>query len=155
MDYRVTGLDPTPFIPLYGRDETFLASVGVRRMSVDRTPGFPDRIGLREMAPGESALLLNFEHQPADTPFRSRHAVYIAEGAESPAVHDGELPPMLRSRVLSLRAFDADGMMTDAAVLDGEMAEAAVLRLLDNPACAYVHAHFAARGCFAARIDRL
>lgn len=154
MTYRVSGLDPAPFLPLYGRDEAFLAAAGVRRSRVDRTPGFPDRIGLRDMAPGESALLLNYEHQPADTPFRSRHAVFVAEGAATPATFEDELPQMLLSRVLSLRAFDESGMMTDAAVLEGSAADETIRRLLDDPANAYVHAHFAARGCFAARIDR-
>jgi hypothetical protein len=29
-------------------------------------------------------LLLNFEHQSAPTPYRSRHAIFVLEGAEKP-----------------------------------------------------------------------
>ncbi|MFX8246793.1 DUF1203 domain-containing protein [Acinetobacter baumannii] len=33
-------------------------------------------------------------------------------------------------------------------------ADAAIRGLLDNPQVSYIHAHNAAHGCFAARIDR-
>jgi hypothetical protein len=39
-------------------------------------------------------------------------------------------------------------------VADGREAEALIERLLANPQAAYVHAHYAKRGCFAARIER-
>ena len=44
-----------------------LARFGVERHRADSTPGFPDRIELRDLAVGETALLLNHEHQPAST----------------------------------------------------------------------------------------
>ncbi|MFV3456565.1 DUF1203 domain-containing protein, partial [Mycobacterium tuberculosis] len=31
---------------------------------------------------GDAAILLNYEHQPADTPYRSRHAIFVREGAQ-------------------------------------------------------------------------
>ena len=81
MDFRITGLAPDPFIPLYGLDDESLARRGVRRYVVDERPGFPDRVTMRDIPPGERALLLNFTHQPADTPYRASHAIYVREGA--------------------------------------------------------------------------
>ena len=60
MDYRIEGLDPTPFIPLYGLPDLELGAAGVVRMSADSKPGYPDRIELRDADPGQSVLLLNF-----------------------------------------------------------------------------------------------
>ena len=74
MDFRITGLSAEPFRHLFGLDDDQLAAHGARRMIADKKPGFPDRIELRDAEPGESVLLLNYTHQPADTPFRSSHA---------------------------------------------------------------------------------
>jgi hypothetical protein len=56
--------------------------------------------------------------------------------------------------MLSLRAFDASGFMVDADLADGRDLEAAIDRLFGSSATAYIHAHYAKRGCYAARIDR-
>jgi len=59
---------------------------------------------------------------------------------------------MLRTRLLSLRAFDAHGMLVDADVVDGRALEPALDRLLAD--AAYVHVHFAKPGCYAALVRR-
>ena len=60
----------------------------------------------------------------------------------------------MATRMMSLRAFDAEGMMTAGVLASDVELEPAISRLLDDPATAYLHAHYAARGCYAARIDR-
>ena len=45
-------------------------------------------------------------------------------------------------------------MMTDGALASGPDLEPLIARLLSDPTTAYIHAHYAARGCYAARIDR-
>ncbi|MBV8686027.1 MAG: DUF1203 domain-containing protein [Alphaproteobacteria bacterium] len=155
MSYRVAGLDPAPFRPLYGLGEAALAERGAIRMVADSRPGFPDRIELRDVAVGETVLLVNFVHQPAATPYRASHAIFVREGAEAAAETLGVLPEALAIRPLSLRGFDNRGMMADAALVAPGEAEAAVLRLLERPEVAYLHAHYATRGCYAARIDRV
>jgi Protein of unknown function (DUF1203) len=154
MSFRITGLDPTPFLPLYGLPVEELTRLGVKRSVADAKPGFPDRIELRDAEPGESVLLLNYVHQPAETPYKASHAIFVREGAERAYEAVNETPECLRLRVLSLRAFDAAGLMVDADLADGRELEAAIERLLANPAAAYIHAHYAKRGCYAARIDR-
>jgi hypothetical protein len=59
MSFRITGLAPDAFQPLFGLSEAELAARGVKRYAVDKKPGFPDRVELRDAAPGESVLLLN------------------------------------------------------------------------------------------------
>ena len=154
MTLRILGLSPEPFRHLYGLSEGALASHGARRMAVDACPGFPDRVELRDLEPGERVLLVNYLHQPAATPYRASHAVFVREGAETAYDAVGPLPDVMRRRTLSLRAFDTQGSMTDAALVDGAGAEPTLERLLSDPATAYVHAHYAVRGCYAARIER-
>ena len=51
-------------------------------------------------------------------------------------------------------SFVVTGMMIDAEVIKGADAAPLIERFLANPKAAYLHAHNARRGCFAARIDR-
>ena len=154
MTFRITGLDPAPFRPLFDLDDEALAACGVVRVTADADFGFPDRVGLCDARAGETLLLLNYEHQPAPPPYRSRHAIFVREGAAEPFDAIALIPPALRSRALSLRSFTAGGEMLDADLVDGREAEALIERLLADPRAAYVHAHYAKRGCYAALIRR-
>lgn len=154
MTFRVTGLSPEPFHPLIGLSDDALARRGVRRVVADAPFGFPDRIEISDAAAGESLLLLNYLHQPADTPYRSGHAIFVRERAVAPTDLVGGIPPAMRARPLSLRAFDGEHMMVDADLVDGGEAEALIERLLADERVAYIQAHYAKRGCYAGRIER-
>ena len=154
MSFVVTGLAAEPFAPLFNLDDAALAARGVIRMTVDSKPGFPCRITLEDAEPGETVLLLNHEHHDAETPYRSRHAIFVRESAVAPARVENALPPALAGRLLAIRSYDAVGMMIDAEVIEGAEAEPLIERFLADPRAAYLHAHNARRGCFAARIDR-
>jgi len=155
MPFQITGLDASPFRRFYGLSDEELHSLGVKRFIADKKPGFPDRIELRDAEQGEAVLLLNYLHQPADTPYKASHAIFVREWAETPYRATDEIPDVLRIRPISLRAFDASGDMVDAdLVIAGGDLEPTAERLLANPEAAYIHAHYAKRGCYAARIDR-
>jgi len=154
MSFRITGLDPAPFRHLYGLTDDELAAHGARRTIANAKPGFPDRVELRDAEPGERLLLLNYTHQPADTPYRASHAIFVREGAEQAYDAVDEVPKALRLRPISLRAFDGHGEMVDADLVDGRVLEAVIERLLDNSEVRYLQAHYAKRGCYAARIER-
>ena len=154
MSFRIRGLDPAPFLPLFALGDAELEERGARRMVADSKPGFPCRVTLEDAEPGERLILVNYEHQPADTPYRASHAIFVRESAREAYDRVGEVPPVLRPRLLSLRAFDLDHMMVDAGVVEGREVEGLIERLFGRPDTAYVHAHNAGRGCFAARIDR-
>lgn len=154
MNFRITGLSPEPFRHLFGLSDADLARHNARRYIADEKPGFPDRVEIRDAEPGESVLLVNYMHQPAETPYRSSHAVFIREGAEKTYDRIGEIPPALNGRLIALRAFDADHMIVDADVAEGSALEPLIERLLANPQAAYLQAHYAKRGCYAARIER-
>lgn len=154
MAFRITGLSPEPFRHLFGLPEEELARRGVRRYRVDATPGYPDRIEMRDAEPGESVLLLNHVCQPADTPYRASHAIFVREGAVEAYDAVDEVPPVMRSRLLSLRAYNEAGMMREAEVVEGGAIEPLIMRLFADPAVSYIHVHNARQGCYSGRIDR-
>lgn len=153
MDFRIRGLDPAPFARYFRMDEAELARHRAARHVADAKPGFPCRVSLADVEPGEPAILVNYEHLPVESPYRASHAIFVGPSQE-PFDEIGIVPPALRSRLLSVRAFDASGMMVDADVAEGSAFEPLVSRLLGRADVAYLHAHFARRGCFAARIER-
>lgn len=53
MPFRIRGLDPEPYRHLYGLTDAELAARTARRLVADTSPGFPDRVELRDAEPGE------------------------------------------------------------------------------------------------------
>ena len=155
MPFQISALPAARFVPLFALTDEALAAHGGLRRVADRSPGFPCRVSLRDAEPGEELILVNYEHQPARSPFRSTHAIYVRRAAVEARLAPGEVPEMLRSRLLSLRAFDDAGMLVDADVVEGREIETAIERLLAAAGAAYVHVHFARPGCYAARVDRI
>jgi hypothetical protein len=154
MTFQIVALSESPFAQLFDMSDEELAARGAVRRIADRSPGFPCRVSLRDAEPGETLVLASFEHLPVATPYRSRYAVYVRRGAVEARLAPGEVPAMLRSRLLSVRAFDDAGMLVDAEVVDGRQVEEAVARLFDAKEAAYLHVHFARPGCSAARVER-
>lgn len=154
MNFRISGLPLAAFAPLFSLTDEELAERSIVRRIADRKPGFPCRVSLQDAEPGERVLLLNYEHQSAHSPYRASHAIYVRENAidAQPAVN--EVPAVLRSRLLSVRAFDADGFMTHADVAPGEEVASLIAQMFDDASVAYVHLHNAKPGCYAARADR-
>ena len=152
MAYRVTGLDPEPYRPLFALPDDALEQRGMKRMTVTKKPSFPCRISLADRDIGEQVILLNHVSHDVANPYRASHAIFVADADKAEFVD--EVPPVFVPRMLSLRGFDADGMMADALISQPGEADSAIRALFDNPGIAYIHAHNAARGCFSARIDR-
>lgn len=155
MAFQIHALDPKPFTQLFGLPDSVLKERNVVRMAVTESPGFPCRVGLRDMPAGASALLLNFRHQDAASPYRSNGPIFVEEGSSVAAsIPRNTIPDVLARRLLSLRAYDAAGMIVDADVVEGRDAEPLIQKLLANDSVSEIHVHFARRGCYAARIVR-
>ncbi|MBY0564313.1 MAG: DUF1203 domain-containing protein [Hyphomonadaceae bacterium] len=153
MSYRIIGLDPAPYLDLHMLSDAELAARGVERWRVDTKPGAPCRISLDDAEIGESVVLLNYLHQPAETPYRQQGPIFVRETRRR---FDGVdvVPSALARRALSLRGFDARHMMIEAELVEGAGAAALIEGMLTNQSVAYIHAHYAKRGCFAASIHR-
>ena len=152
--FTVVGLSPEPFTCLFELSDPELEARRAKRYIADSKPGFPCRISLQDAEPGEEVILTNFVHLPSESPYRSTHAVYIRKKATTAAAYNDSLPEMLRSRLLSIRAFDADDMTLGADVIAGDKAEEAIAKFFEDRAVQFLHVHFAKPGCYACRIER-
>ena len=154
MSFRITGLPAEEFAPLFALSDDELAGRGaVRQIADARQPGYPCRISLTDSRPGDELILVNYEHHPVASPYRMRFAIYVRKGEARFDAID-EVPAQLRSRTLAVRAFDASAMMVGWELVEGRDLEAAIERLFADRRAAYLHIHFAAPGCYAARVDR-
>ena len=154
MPFRYKGLAAAPFSSLFALGDAELAARGMQRMIVDEKPGFPCRISLEDAEPGERVVLLPFRHQTANSPYRASGPIFVREGAVETFDGAGALPPVLRERLLSVRAYDGVGNMVDADVVEGPEVETLLARLFARPGVDYAHIHFARRGCYACRVER-
>lgn len=155
MPFVIRGLSPEPFRPLFALDDATLAMRNIRRVVADADRGFPCRVTLEDARQGETLLLLPYLHHDVAGPYRASGPIYVRERAlQGPAaeLHDA-LPPSFPRRLLSLRAYGADGLMRDAEVVEGGEALGHLPRLLGVPGVAYLHVHNARPGCYACRVD--
>lgn len=151
MSFRITGLPAEKFAHLFALDDAELAALGaVRRTAAHPAPC---RISLTDATPGDEVILVNYEHHPVDSPYRMRFAIYVRNGEKTYDRVD-EVPEQLRKRMLAVRAFDRDSMMIAFELADGAKLEDAIERTLGDPRTDYLHLHYAAPGCYAARVER-
>jgi len=154
MSFRISGLPAGRFAHLFALSDAELSAQGaVRRTADARNPGYPCRVSLTDSKPGDELILVNFEHHAVDSPYRMRFAIYVRKGEETFDAK-GRVPDQLRLRLLAVRAYDAAAMMVGCEMVEGPELEPVIERLFANPAAAYLHVHYAAPGCYAARVDR-
>ena len=151
MTFRIRGLDARQFSHLFTLSDAELAAQGAVRKIADGPS--PCRVSLTDATPGDEVILVNYEHHAVESPYRMRFAIYVREGEETfDAVN--AVPDQLRRRTLAVRAFDEYGMMTGWELIEGIWLEEAIERQFADPRARYLHVHFAAPGCYAARVER-
>lgn len=152
--FQFVALAAEPFAPLFGRSDAELAALGARRMVVEETPGTPCRVSLVDAEVGKTVILLPYAHHDVASPYRASGPIFVRRGARTARPAPGEVPRLLRHRLLSLRAYDAAAMMRDAVVVPGTELEDAMARLLADDAVAYLRVHNATPGCFSCAVQR-
>ncbi len=151
MHFRIQGLPAEQFAPLFALSDDELAERGAVRQIADAPR--PCRISLTDAEPGDELILVNYEHHPVASPYRMRFAIYVRRDEETFDAVD-TVPKQLRERMLAVRAFDDNGMMTGWELVEGGKVEESIEKLFANPRAAYLQVHFAAPGCYAARVVR-
>jgi hypothetical protein len=156
MDFRITGLPPQPFRPLFDLTDAALLELGMRRVIADDATGFPCRVSMAHAAPGEELLLAPYEHQPAQhSPYRATGPIFVRKQATEAFDAINAIPAPLRTRLLSVRAYDAADLIVEADVVDGAVVESLIAQYLRKDDVRYLHLHYARRGCYACRVDRV
>ena len=115
----------------------------------------PCRRCLRNAAVGDDLVLASYDPFTLRSPYAGEGPVFVhAEGCEPFVPEPGRLSEQVAGRQLSVRAYDDEAMMLDAAVIPGERFAERVPALLDEDGVEFLHVHFAGPGCFAFRVDR-
>ena len=153
--FQLVGLSPESFAPLFALSEAELSRIDARRVFADSKPGFPCRVSLEDAEIGEELLLLPFEHQPAASPYRSSGPIFVRKAARQTVVEPGAIPDYVRTRLLSVRVYDAAHQMIDAAVCPGSEVARIIDLMFSRGEAAYIHLHNANRGCFSCAVRRL
>jgi hypothetical protein len=154
MSFQISALGHEQFAPLFRLQNDELAHHFAVRRTATTKPGFPCRVSLADADIGDKLILVNYAHQDAASPYRASHAIFVREGVEQARPEVDEVPELFRFRMLSLRAFDNDGMIVTADLCDGKQLEALLRTQLALRTVAYVHIHYAKFGCYAARAKR-
>lgn len=154
MSFQIHSVSPKEFQPLFAMSDRELAEHRACKIKVDSQPGYPCRISLEDAEIGEEVVLVNYEHLPAESPFRSSHAIYVRENTEQAFPEAGTIPDLLKSRLISIRAFDISDFMINADVVDGSALETVIPTMLQDAKVECLHLHNARLGCFLARVTR-
>jgi hypothetical protein len=155
MPFQIVACNPALFADYFHLPDAELAERNMRRVTVTTKPGTPCRVSLADAEIGETVLLLNFAHQPAQSPFRSSHAIFVRKDIAQAHPAVGEVPLVMQSRLISLRSFDETDMMINADVVPGAAVAEAIEQAFSDQAVAYIHLHYAKPGCFAASVQRV
>ena len=153
-NFRIVGLPLAEFQPLFSLSDQGLAQKGARRMTVDAKPGFPCRVSLEDAEIGEQVVLIPFAHHDVDSPYRGSGPIFVREKAKDADLSVGEIPEVVSTRTMSVRAYDKNSMMIDGTVVPGSEIKAHIGKLFANPNIAYLHLHNAGAGCYSCRVER-
>jgi len=154
MTFQIEALEGAQFEHYFQMSEAELRAQGARRVTATTDVGFPCRVSLRDAEAGDVLVLVNYEHLPVASPYRSRHAIYVREGAVQARPDVGEVPDVLSGRLLAVRGLDAQDMIVAAEVVEGAELGPVLDAVFANPAVRYVQMYNAKRGCFAATARR-
>jgi hypothetical protein len=106
MSFRISSLPVEPFQALFGLSDEELQKHGARRYVADSKPGFPCRVTMADAEPGETLLLLNYEHLPVESsPYRAKGPIFVRESAKDGTAVVDSVPDYLARRPLSVRAM--------------------------------------------------
>lgn len=152
--FRISSLPRALFDGVFQLDDDALAARGMKRYVADRKPGFPCRVSLRDAEPGERVILLPFIHVSGATPYQASGPIFVRELAEDVLLPADTVPDLLRTRPLSVRAYDLADFLVESDVVDGRSVEPVLTRMLANSRVSHLHVHFAKPGCYACRVDR-
>ena len=154
MTFQIHALPVEPFVADFSLTDAALRERRIRRVVADNRPVYPCRVSLQDADEGDRLLLLPYLHHEVDTPYRASGPIYVREAALRALPAVDEVPALLRSRLLSLRAYDARGMLVWADVVPGTELESGIARLFAIERSAYLHVHYAKPGCYACRVER-
>jgi len=154
VPFQIHSLPKEKFSFLFNLSAEELANRNACRQIVKSSPGTPCRVSMIDARVGETVILLNYNHQPAQSPYKASHAIFVRENAEQAKLEPNTIPDLLATRLISVRSFNEQHMMIDANVVNGKELGNEIDKTFLNKQVTYIHLHNAKPGCFAAKVTR-
>lgn len=123
---------------------------------VPSTGQFPCRHCLSLVPEGETALLGSYTLPRPQGIYWTPSPIFVHAESCRRYETDDEIAPIVRARLISVRAYDdADQCLYDLGhVCEGGEADAPLRRALDDARTSFVNVHTAKPGCLLCRVDR-
>jgi hypothetical protein len=153
--FQLVGLSFEPFASLFDLPDSALSKLNMRRVVAATKPGYPCRVSLADAEIGDELLLLPFEHQPGSSPYKASGPIFVRKAAVQALIEPGVIPEYVGIRLISVRAYDAAHLMTDAVVCPGNETAAAIRKMFSADEVAYIQLHNANRGCYSCTVNRV
>src|SRR5207245_9904454 len=122
-------------------DDNELAQKGARRLMVNAKPEFPCRVSLQDADIGERVILMPFVNHDVESPYRASGPVFVRETATEVELTSSEIPDVVEGRVSSVRAYNDQGLMVNAAVTPGKELESQIEKFFGDATISYLHLH--------------
>lgn len=155
IDFQVTSLSMKQFSHFFALPDHELFKHNAKILVADKTPGYPCRVSLVDAEIGERVLLIPFSHHDVKSPYRSSGPIFVREKAKDAIIAMNEIPKILETRLLSIRAYNKDAIMMIAEVVEGGAIKNYIKQVFENNNIEYLHVHNARPGCFSCRINRI
>jgi len=156
IQFTIKPLLDNTFSHLMQLSQQELAMHQAKWISVDSKPGYPCRVSLAEAEIGERVLAIPFNHHDVDSPYRASGPIFVREHGKTADIKPNQIPVILKQRLLSLRAYNSENMMCDAAIFQGEEnIIKGIQSFFENPEIEYIQIHNANPGCFNCSVERV
>jgi len=120
----------------------------VNSVLADAKPGYPCRLSLQDAEPGEELFLVSYSPFSKANPYRETGPVFIRKNGRVADLEINQLPAIVRSRQVVVRAYDATGTLVAAEPSQGNEASHQIQQFLADPGVEFVHIRAAITGCF-------
>jgi hypothetical protein len=154
-NFQIKPLPAETFAHLFDLGKEQLLKIGAIEMTADKQPGYPCRVSLEDVAPGEQVILLPYQHHNTGSPYQSSGPIFVRKNAVTAKQAVNEIPLMLQHRLLSLRAYDKDGFMQASMVTQGAALKEILQQTFENAQIEYIHIHNAKAGCYNCVAERV
>lgn len=152
--FKITGIEKH-YNELFKLTQEELLKQGAVRMIADEKPGYPCRISLEDAEIGEAVILFPYKHHHTNSPYQASGPVFIRKNAKKSELGINEIPKMLLHRLLSLRIYNDQGMMTDAKTIDGKYLKDEIETIFSRESASYIQIHNSGPGCYNCQVNRI
>lgn len=152
--FIIKGLEAAIFGKYLTLDEQELANIDAKWLMATADTGYPCRVSLQDAQRGERLLALPYLYHDVRSLYKASGPIFVRENALTADLKINKIPKMLLQRPQSLRGYDEDHMMVEAAISEGEGLKKAIQNMLNNPKVDYIQLHNANPGCFNCTLQR-